>query len=486
MAEILEQLHAKNPSAIAHKLAIHFDEGRLAARAYEFSLAGAERARGMYAHRDAVELIRRALRNAQDDAQKLEALELLGETSHFVGHYPDAVQAYTEALDLARAKADGKREIRLRRKIVHVERDRGGSRPERVEIEWTALAERAREIGADVELCEILWLLNGLPAAQGSTNAIERAREALAICERAGDRARLAQAHASLARAIAFGPDGMEARPHVEAGLRLFEEIGDRFRIGFCYNLLGILHAMAADYRTASEAFRSAAEAFGEVGAPSHEAGVRNNLGVILTRFGDLDQAEENLREAIRLNVRLDATATLLHPLENLAELFQTAERWTDARAQWKALLDVAHEAGYWNAEVIALCGNGVAALAQGEIETARGDEAAARAILADHQSWSEARAAYHYLSARIADAMGERDGAMHFLSAAEEELASRDRYTWATFRLLRAEMLAASAPADAASLARDVLAVFEQIGSGRMRERALALVQTPSTPGEP
>ena len=70
-----------------------------------------------------------------------------------------------------------------------------------------------------------------------------------------------------------------------------------------------------------------------------------------------------------------------------------------------------------------------------------------------------------------------EHDGALHFLRTAEEELASRDRYTWATFRLLRAQLMATRDGAQAADLAREALAVFEQIGSEPMRARAFSLI---------
>jgi tetratricopeptide (TPR) repeat protein len=481
MAEILESTYAKSVGVIAHKLAIHFDEGRLPARAYEFALQGAENARRMYAHRDAIELIRRALRNAQDDDQKLLALELLGETSHFIALYAEALAAYTEALDLAQAKGGGAREITLRRKLVTLERDHGGSTPDAVRTQLEELAGHARALGAVHELCEILWLMNALPGGWGSEEGIQRAREALALCEQEGERGRVARAHYDLARTLAHAPDPLEGVPHLRAALELFEPATHRLHIGDCYNVLGIVHLMRGDYRSASTELKAAADAFDEVGAPYHEAGVRNNLGVLLTRLGDWDGAEANLREAIRLNLRLDATATVLYPLENLADLYQTAGRFQEARDQWQLLLDRAVQAGYWNAEVIARCGIGVASLELRDVESARSQEQAARAVLVEHETWSEAKAAFHYLSAKLAAEEGEIDGALHFLQTAEEELISRDRYTWATFRLLRAEITSRRDVAEAVSLAREAAAAFEQIGSERMRARAETLLASPA-----
>jgi predicted ATPase len=476
MAEILEQLHAGNTQPIAHKLAIHFDEGRLPSRAYEFALAGAENARRMYAHRDAIELIKRAQRNAQDDGQKLRALELLGETSHFIGHCLDAIAAYTGALELVQASSDQRHEIKIRRCLITVEADHGTLPPESIDRQLDELAVRAREIQALDELCEILWFWNHA-LARGA--AVERARQALEICQENGDAAQTARAHFNLARALWNHGEMAAAIPHLHSALQHYEELDDRFQIGKCHNILGAIHTFQAELQAASEDFRAAAAAFDLVKAPYHEAGVRNNLGVVLTRLGQWEAAEENLRESIRLNTRMHAIGDLLHPLENLADLYQTTGRWAEAREQWSVLLDHALGAGYWNAEVIARCGIGVSAVEQGEIETARGEHALANATLAEHEGWSEARAAYCFLSAKLALAQGDRDAAVELLRGAEHELESHDRYMWATFRLLRAEIMAAHDRLQAEALARDVLSLFEQAGNEHMRQRVLAILAT-------
>lgn len=482
MAEILEQIHARDTGAIAYKLAIHFDEGRIGARAYEFALMGAERAQRMYAHRDAIELIRRALRNAQDDGQKLNALELLGEATHFIGHHAESLAAYTEALELVRRRDDGIHEIVLRRKLVTLERDHGGATPDAVRTQLNGLVERAEALAAEDELCNLLWLMNTLPGELGS-DAVERARRALANCERAASNERIARAHYNVARALVSSSEPLSAVPHLEAALTLFQQADNRFRMGDCHNVLGIVYMWKGDYRRASAEMDLAAEAFDEVGAPFHEAGVRNNLGVLLTRMGDWEAAESNLREALRLNQRLDATAGVLLPLENLAELHQTSGRWTEAKEEWSVLLDHALRAGYWTAEVIARCGIGVAALELGDVETARAQEAAAGDILVHHEAWSDAKAAFHLLSGKLAAAAGELDGALHFLRTAEAELDSRDRYSWAMFRLLRAEITRVRSRQEAELLARDALEAFAEIGSDHMRERALSFIA--STAGE-
>lgn len=57
----------------------------------------------------------------------------------------------------------------------------------------------------------------------------------------------------------------------------------------------------------------------------------------------------------------------------------------------------------------------------------------------------------------------------------AEAELEARDRYSWASFRLLRGELLLRRAPAAAVAALADAAAVFRELGTEPQRLRAEA-----------
>lgn len=476
MAQLLEEIFSRDVAVVSHKLAVHFDEGRQPDRAYEFALRAADRATRVYAHWDAIELIQRAARNAAEPPQKVEALRRLGAAKWTLGRYPDALEAFNQALDAANAGGDAVAGLSLRRQILLVERDNGARAAPEILATMGQLTEEARALGAREELCHILWHTIDLPGTEPGRD-VELAREALAAAGQLDNRDLLAKGHLALGMALMFHTDPHAAIDHLEQALALANATGDLPRVGRCHNCLAVVRVMNGEYRQASTAFDAAAAAFEKVGDPFAAAAVRNNFGALLTRMGEWDRAEATLRQAIRMWERIDAAPRLMHPLQNLAELAQMRRDYDAALERWEELLRRAHELGYWTAEVIAHCGIGMVRLERGELEAARASEVAAQASLVDQENWTESREAFQLLSARLAAAAGEVQGAAGLLEAAESALESRDRYVWALFRLNRAEILGGHDTDTAASLAEDALAAFESLGAEPLRRRAEILL---------
>jgi tetratricopeptide (TPR) repeat protein len=471
-AEALEATYASDTESVAHRLALHYDEGRLPEHACRYAIQAAERASRVYAHFDAIALLERALRNAQTDECRIEVLERLGEENQHVGHYTQALQQLGEALALAAAPAGQLRAVRLRRKLVQVEREHGSRSADELLAELRSLAAEARGLDEQAELCEILWCYSVMPGG-----ALDAEREALEIAERVAKPELMAKAHSRLAQSLAVGGDPAEAVRHARRALESYAEHGTETDLGRCHNTLGIAHVLLGDYHQAVEHFDAAVELFDKVGEPSGEAMVRNNLAPLLTQMGDWGGAEENLRETIRLCLRTDATARLLHPLENMARLHQARGDAEAARAGWQELLERARSMGYWDTEIVGRCGLGVVHLEAGDLASAAAELAAARQLLPDEEEWPDYREDLELLAARLAAAEGDDARALEILGKTEAELAERDRYVWATYRLYHAEIASRCEPARAGPIAREALAVFERLGAEPMRQRAEALL---------
>ena len=474
IAQIIERIYATDLLAVAHKLAIHYDEGRLRDQAYEFALRAAERAGRLYAHRDAIELLRRGLRNSENEEQQIEVLERLGEENRLARRFPEALSEFVHALEGAEAGDDPHRALRLKRKMVLVERDYGHRSARELLDQLAELAGEARELEARAELCEILWNFHDLPDVEAAHGA---AQEALQIAQDLGERARVVRAHYELGVVLMFGEEPAEAIPHLQEALQFYGELPDRHRAGLCHNCLAVVRLHVGQYQTAVEEFSAAAAAFDEVGDPVNEASVRNNLGVLLTRIGDFERAEANLQEALRIARRMDATARLLHPLQNLAELHQAKGAWDAAKENWGRFLELAQEMGYWNDEISARCGLGLVHLQERDLEAVRAELEAARELLSDRDTWPESRDACQLLVARLAAAEGDDEGAIQALEAAEETLAQRDRYEWAESRLLHGEIVGRKDVERAASIIEEALETFRELGAEPMRQRAEALL---------
>ena len=476
MAETLEKLFERDLDAVANRLALHFDEGRITQRAFEFAIRGGDRASRLYAHREAIGLIRRALRNATDDTQKLEALDRMGDASRITGNFAEALSALTEALDIAEARTDMTRAISLKYRLVEVERDHGGTSPDRMRAQLEALAHDARTLPAPEELCIILWRLNELPG-QRDDEALARAGEALETAQHVARPALVARAAFNLGRTYAFGEAPRESWPHIHEAVRIYNELDDSIGLGRCHTALGITHGRLGEYARALEEFGVALQQFEKAADPVNKGLVLNNLGVTLTRVGQWQLAEERLRESLRIMDRLDAAGHALLPLENLTELYFTKEDWQSLREHCTLLLERAGRSGYWTYEVIARARIGLAALHQNDLAGAVAEELAAREMLAAHAEFFDDSVYCDLLSAEIASAKGDHSEALQLLKSAEERLQSRDLYVWAVLRLTRARIAARAQTGEAASLVKDAFAQFDSMGALPMRQRAEELL---------
>jgi len=471
IADILENIYAPETESISHKLAFHFDQGRVPDRAWNFALEAAGRASRVYAHWDAIDLLKVALRNSRSAAEQMESLERLGDEHRLAGHYQEALRNLSQALDAATGEASAVRALILMRKIAAIEHDCGGSSPDELRLKLEVLAEEARSTQQRPELCEILWELNKIPGT-GAGFALE----ALTVAEALDDPDLVARAHFELSDTLIGGENPADAVPHVREALKHGEQAGDKFRMGRCLNCLGIIEVLVGDYDEATRAFGAAAELFDALADPMTEAAVRNNLGQLLLRMGRFHAAEENLIEAIRLARRMDATARLLHHLENMARVQQALGEPERAEEVWQELLDLSTRMGYWAPELVARCGLGFLFLDAGDSDRARAEHRAARSLLRD-EAWAECREDLDMLAARLAAYDGDVQGAIRILEGAESELVSRDPYLWATFRLLHAEFVCLDNATRAGQMVHECLETFSKLGAEPMIERANKLL---------
>ncbi|HUG02629.1 MAG TPA: AAA family ATPase [Longimicrobiales bacterium] len=478
MAQILEDVFASDLTGVSARLAVHFEEGRAKDRAFEFAVMAAERAASLYAHWDAMEQLERAIRSAERDADIGRAWELLGQERYAVGRYAEAESAFSTALTHVKAAADAVASLRVKRRQLLAERDRGARPAPEIVASLHELRMEAAELEVNDELCEILWQLIVHPATTAALD-LSLAEEALALAEEVGDPAFVAKGRGVLGVALTMVGQTDKAIEHTRKAREIYQELEDREKEASCLNSLGITFTLLGDLTAADAHLREAIDIFDDIVDPSMGAAARQNLAVGLIRQGRFERAETLLREAIDLAERMDAPARRYGPLQNLAECFEMQRDWARAEGYWRELLEGAAAGGFAPEEIIAWCGVGTCRLAAGDVDGAMDAEANARRLLGDDKNWGEHREAFLLLSARLAAAAGETAGAVDIVRVGEEELEGLDMYGWARFRLERASMLSASDPAQAAELAREARAASEGLGALALRNAADELLAT-------
>ncbi len=104
----MERLYGTEAEALAGELAFHFEQGRqldkaLTEKAISYLLQAGDRARGLYAHQEAIDYYQRALallKEQGEHGQAARTLMKLGLTYHTAFDFQRARQAYEEGFAL--------------------------------------------------------------------------------------------------------------------------------------------------------------------------------------------------------------------------------------------------------------------------------------------------------------------------------------------------------------------------------------------------
>jgi tetratricopeptide (TPR) repeat protein len=476
MAQILEGIYAGDPTFVAPRLAVHFEEGRQADKAYEYALIAADRASRFYAHWDALEQIQRALRTATVPGQQAVAYERLSEEYTSTGHLSESLQALIDALERLAQEDDAERPLRLRRKRLLLETTLGVCPLPEMLSGMAALRADAQRLNLAAEECEIIWQMIRLPGTADLLD-VELAREALTLAKQNGDPWLIARGHQVLGYALRI-INPANAMADLREAVRLYRELGARNREAEVAIHLSIAHVHLGDFRRGVTEMESAVATFEEIMDPVRSSVARSNLATMLRYLGDYTGAETRLHESIRTLERVGAPVRLLSPLMSLAELAEARGDWADAERRWSQMLAHATETGYTGEQIIAHCGIGTARLRQGDRERAGASERAANGLMhTDPENMGESGEAYQLFTARMAAAAGEIEGAAILMERLEASVKTRDRFTGNLYALERAEILASTDPATAAELAQRARAEFEQMGMRPSVERADNLI---------
>ena len=478
MAQIIEEIFGADDASAAPRLALHFEEGRHAEKAYDYAMVAADRASRLYAHWDALDQIHRALRNAIDDGRRSAAAERLGEEFVSISQYTEALAAFDDALRTLAHGADADR-LRITRRRIAVEATQGLRPLDALLHAMQQLREEARRLGDRAEECRILWFMIDLPGTTESMDAV-LAQEALDIARELGDPALIARGHEVLGLALTFGNAPAAAMAEMEQATELYSALGDRAREAACRSNLSLTRVLIGEYSIAAEEFAAAIRIFDDIVDPMRAAATRSNLGALLRILGRYDEAGAYLLESIRIFERLGVPVRVLSPLMNLAELHEARAEWHEAEKRWTQMLRGAMETGYTAEQIIAHCGIGTARMRLGNMNGAIAAERAARLIVTSNpDSLGESGEALQLFSARLAGAAGEVEGAIMMLEQLEDAVRQRDRYLAAICRLERAGMMRVAGDARALPLIESAANELLSLGAAPDAQRAAEMLRS-------
>jgi predicted ATPase/class 3 adenylate cyclase len=321
----------------AELLSLHFFHAEDHAKAYEYSLVAADRAREKYANVEAALFYRRAVTAAKhlpdvEPANVAAVWEGLGDVSELDGRYTDAADAYRRARKLAGVPDE-------QPALLHKEgliREKSGRYPEA--LRWfrraLAAAERADEAGKPSRVAlEIRLTYAGVRFRQGEfADCIDWCND---VVEQALATENFeALAHAYYLLHLAYTSSGNPNRIALRGlALPIYEEVGDLLGQANVLNNLGIDAYYdgrwddALDLYTRSQSFRK------RIGDVVGAATAANNIGEIKCDQGHYEAAEELFTEAREVCTRAGSRFLAALAESNLGRLAARVGRFEDAEA---------------------------------------------------------------------------------------------------------------------------------------------------------
>ena len=135
--------------------------------------------------------------------------------------------------------------------------------------------------------------------------------------------------------------DFADARTHHERARALYGEIGDERGVARALNNLGVVARVTGDFDEARARYAEALALRQKLGDVRDICASLNNLGVVARASGDLEEARRLLSEGLSLAKTLNQPLAEGPPRINLGNVETDAGRFADARAHFRAALEV-------------------------------------------------------------------------------------------------------------------------------------------------
>jgi adenylate cyclase len=411
----LEAVYPEHVAEMADQLAFHYRRGDDDAKAVYWLTRAADRARGLYANDQALELYAAALQRLPDGRSSLEAcaiLERIADIQNLTGHYDDAISSLrkvpsvlsvSDPMLLARIErkigtalrmkglypeASAALETALRLSETRLDIEGAYVRLQIGEMAWrtgqfaqarTAFSDAARladELQRDDVLAECYKQMGNIPLHAGNPReAGEYLRRSQAIYERLEDLAGIAAVRLNLG--VVYGRLGMwdECLSELNASRELHQRIGDVWHLGLVYNNIGEVHRARGEFAQAIAPFEQALAIFTDIGEFSWCATVLTGLGMARIDAGEVAQGRAELLQAEAKFAELGSSMFMPDIYRFLASAELVLGDLDAASGYAQRSLDFARDADVQHQQAMTQ-------RVMAEIALARGDPAAARELL--------------------------------------------------------------------------------------------------------
>lgn len=189
---------------------------------------------------------------------------------------------------------------------------------------FTESVEIQKKIGDRKGVADVLNNIGNIYNEQGDyVKAIDYYIKSLQVKEKIGDKKGIATSHNNIGNIYNVQGDDDKALEEYTQSLKIREEIGDKKGISAASNNVGIIYARKGDYDKAIEHYTRSIKIGEEIGDKKGVSSSLNNLALIYVKQGDYKKAIEYNTESLKIKEEIGDKKGIATSLNNLGNIYQ-------------------------------------------------------------------------------------------------------------------------------------------------------------------
>lgn len=267
-------------------------------------------------------VLSRSLGRASDEAGLLSRI---GDIFYFKGEYPKAHEIYNHSIQIYNQLNDTENYINVLVKLASAHEQPGNSQ------NGLALLEEALSVSNTIEDQKVLMRINlSLSSAYHIVRqwlpGLSAARTAYELAIEFGDNQVEMGALLNIIAMLTELGDWQEVE---SLSLKVEDTLvtsGDLVKLGQFKNNMGIAAFTQEQFLVAEKAWQDALQINLQINQPMELARNYNNLGMVYTKLGELDAAEDMLEQAASIFEEMGDSYNFANTLDNLADVYKSRE----------------------------------------------------------------------------------------------------------------------------------------------------------------
>ncbi len=368
VAEAMKDVYEDDIEDRYPSLAYHHREAEEFSKALDYYMKSGMKAEKVYAHEDAVEMYKKAIKVSQrlqeDEIDRLEILERMAKAYVLMGEYEEGREKLYSGLDYTSTLMD---EQRIYRKVANSWLEQGQYE------KALELVDKGLQIETEddkTERCRLLgkkgWALMQRGEFEEAEDAFEEERN---VAEEIENRKEIAQAYHDLGTLAIQEGDYDKGRERLEEARVIRQELEDLKGLYQTLNNLSVVHTYRSQLDEALEKYEKALEINEKMDNKAAMGGVLSNIGVIYYKKGEFEQALDYLQRGLESARKVGNKYVMSTSFIDLGQVYLAEDELEKASRYVDNSLEISDEIDNKEHEII---GRYIAAeveLKKGEIE---------------------------------------------------------------------------------------------------------------------